>query len=391
MKIKELKILEKRRNPDHPAQQKKFAYNELQKYADRDDIFISFTVIDKIGINPQSKYDTPLGIYTYPLKEIFPKLTDKKASSVPFAGEHPNIWVVKSNGKMLDLDNFSGSDLDKAKDSVVNFMKKVFQTQQKQGYRDVPDKSKQNQIITGLINNAIADARVPAAPGQFWNLSRKLAEWSVDNFGDMNKAAGKAPVQWNMIMRKVFGYDGVIDRDNGIIHPSEPLQAVFFSKSAFEVVEKIRNIDDWKNDPVVDAIKKYPDDIEDYPNPPEELQLIAVSKKSKSIQYIENPTEKVQKVAVQDDVTNIGFIENPSENIQLMAIKEDEFLIQYIKDPTEKVQIAAVKENPRVIRKIANPVEAAQLVAVKADPELVYYFPATRKVKEYAQSLMKDK
>ena len=29
-------------------------------------LFVSFTTVDKLGINPQSHYDTPLGIYSYP-------------------------------------------------------------------------------------------------------------------------------------------------------------------------------------------------------------------------------------------------------------------------------------------------------------------------------------
>ena len=49
------------------------AWDVLAKYVNDPDVYISFTDIDKIGINPRSVYETPLGIYTYPLKEFYEK------------------------------------------------------------------------------------------------------------------------------------------------------------------------------------------------------------------------------------------------------------------------------------------------------------------------------
>ena len=49
------------------------AYDQLKQYKDDPSIYISFTEINKIGINPVSKWDTPLGIYCYPLKDTWQK------------------------------------------------------------------------------------------------------------------------------------------------------------------------------------------------------------------------------------------------------------------------------------------------------------------------------
>lgn len=46
-------------------------------------------------------------------------------------------------------------------------------------------------------------------------------------------------LKWASIL-KSLGYDGVID-ENGIIYSDEHVQAVFFKKSAFKVIDKIRN------------------------------------------------------------------------------------------------------------------------------------------------------
>ena len=55
-----------------------------EKYSKVEDIekyYISFVAIDKIGINPQTTYNTPMGVYTYPLEYVLVE------ESVPFRGD----------------------------------------------------------------------------------------------------------------------------------------------------------------------------------------------------------------------------------------------------------------------------------------------------------------
>jgi len=85
MKTFEMYISERRRNPDQNPRIS--AYDALLKYKDDSDMYISFTSKRKIGINPASDYNTPLSIYTYPLKEIWKGFDHKhKRIVVPFAG-----------------------------------------------------------------------------------------------------------------------------------------------------------------------------------------------------------------------------------------------------------------------------------------------------------------
>lgn len=69
MKLSELVILEARRNPETNI--KVSAYDQLKKYKDDHNVYISFRNIDKLGVNPsyKSKDSTPNGIYFYPLKD----------------------------------------------------------------------------------------------------------------------------------------------------------------------------------------------------------------------------------------------------------------------------------------------------------------------------------
>lgn len=83
-------LLEKRAFP------KQYVVDQLEKYKDDPDVYISFTRDlsgPKLGLNPRSKYSTPLGIYAYPLKIMWD--TIKGYSEIPFAAEHPNLYVFK--------------------------------------------------------------------------------------------------------------------------------------------------------------------------------------------------------------------------------------------------------------------------------------------------------
>jgi hypothetical protein len=82
------------------------AHDVLAKYANDPNVFISYInaissdgkLIPKIGINPKSHYNTPLGVYTYPLKPFWIDLQEN-LTNVPFGGRNPYIAVIRVNNK----------------------------------------------------------------------------------------------------------------------------------------------------------------------------------------------------------------------------------------------------------------------------------------------------
>jgi len=105
------------------------AWDYLEKYENDTDVYISFTEIDKIGINPKSKYNTPIGIYCYPLREFIKKyvdpyysynpmnVPDKYKKSIgafaPFAGQSSYVNFIKCKDKsdfINDMYKDYGSD-----------------------------------------------------------------------------------------------------------------------------------------------------------------------------------------------------------------------------------------------------------------------------------------
>lgn len=332
-------LIEKRRNPEQNP--KISAYEALSKYKDDENIYISFTNVDKVGINPKSKFNTPLAIYTYPLKEMWKNFDHVgKQIQVPFAGNNPYIWVLKqSKGKFIkDLyTDYTSADFDRdmAKlndmfaEEIGGGIAKLTRTATKIAdlyWRALVEKFGGTEFlipykdISKIIINAIKDendyddfvrsinyelekytanhnkkrirlgnssfvrllsksdpeglgfqkdifkyftdrtdtldtiidhaktfARVKNPGGIFWYITMiiasKLTEGNNIRIIDADtEIARKSIVVWNKIFRDL-GYSGFGDKSGqGIIHPSEPTQAIFLSKNSFKIVEKVANI-----------------------------------------------------------------------------------------------------------------------------------------------------
>jgi hypothetical protein len=69
---------------------------ELTKYIsnpDKPEYYMQFSYVNKLGINPSSKYNTPVGIYSYPITEY--SLRSLMAGQIPFASDRTYIIVFK--------------------------------------------------------------------------------------------------------------------------------------------------------------------------------------------------------------------------------------------------------------------------------------------------------
>ncbi len=242
-----IEIIEARRNPD--LNPKPTMREQLTPYIGRDDVFISFTddvgaashrKVDpnakdanisgaKIGINPQSSFDTPIGIYAYPLAYVL-----EKDFRVPFAGGRPFMIVFEARdmSKVMNVNAYSNADLERDLKKLGGF--------------------------AHLHNRAFSGAKDDIPAAKFWNLTRMIAreiaddeneEANYENYDDYEddddswgygkeKVVAIPSVKWNALLRGL-GYDGVIDNGNGLIHENEPTQAVFFAKTAINELKVI--------------------------------------------------------------------------------------------------------------------------------------------------------
>ena len=105
----------------------------LMQYIDDDNAFVSFTEIDKIGIRTDSKYDTPLGIYCYPIKlayEFYTRYSNKFIENLPFATDKKyfTIFKAKNFNKIITDYNYTDNkfyiDFNNLKKYIIKKIKK---------------------------------------------------------------------------------------------------------------------------------------------------------------------------------------------------------------------------------------------------------------------------
>ena len=192
-------------------------HKKLDAYKNDPWAFVTFSSIPKLGINPTNVYQTPTGIYAYPLYE---GLESNKINN--FATERPYAIVFRPNNpdKILDLGKYTEENYQKDKQILMNLL---------------PD----DVLYTESERSALFQS--PA--GYIWNLVRLLSRREELRLYSKDLPIN-GPFQWNQIMYNILGYEGVYDSMGlGIIHKNEPYQAVFFRTNVVQLVELINKTD----------------------------------------------------------------------------------------------------------------------------------------------------
>ena len=218
--------------------------------------FFTMTEINKVGINPRSGYETPLGVYCYPLtKEYYEKLLTNK---LPFAGNKPYVNVFTLNVSTFNMTSYTEADLKRdmntlkwmygIKGEIENIAAEPKYPPYPYVIDSLPEEEKKKQLILydaklkeydiaqnkynssfnsheNIFVRAIREARGGTPIAKFWNLTRLLARGSKN---------------WNYLMRKL-GYTNFSDPNTGLIHPSEPTQTVILDPTIIVPIETFYN------------------------------------------------------------------------------------------------------------------------------------------------------
>jgi hypothetical protein len=288
------------------------AYEYLSKWKDDPDVYISFTAIDKLGINPKSIYNTPVGIYTYPLQACWEEYgidIHKTLTRLPFAATQPHIWVVRVKDKQSFVNDLYTEYGSNKFDKDFKKLKKIFMDEcWKQMEHEIDYTGKTKKEVKDNAYNLLEEAYAEKLKGArssaheqnpssiFWNLSRMLAS-DLTNGNALSKAT-----KWNWLLRQC-GYSGFADKSKrGIIHNAEPLQAVFLTRQAFTVIGECLNKDYTGPSSLLKV----------HSNPSESVQLAEVKKKGWDIEYIIKrgiiPSEAVKAAAIKNDPGSIAIL-----------------------------------------------------------------------------------
>ncbi len=321
---KEEFIFDARRNP---AQNPKVGvYAKLLKHLQsaeklpdgETNLFVSFTALPKLGINPKSKYNTPLGIYAYPADFVIDTMNPgSDMSRLPFAGDQPWANIFKSTGNVIDLEFVNHLD-------YVEPLKNLF--------KNNIDKDR----IDDFVKLAPKESKVPELKdgGYLWYITWKAADMLA------KRMSTTAPIAWNFIFRKL-GVDGVLDKGFGVIHEAEPTQAVFFNPRRIQMIERTAN-------------KYAPDTVK------QKVTAGNIRKDVLShIRSIQNNTEELVKYFRGGPEHAMSFLNYINPDIRMEMFKAVNYNIiehwlEYINNITAKEVLLIAQIDPPSVRFIKN-------------------------------------
>ena len=213
MNFKEwLLLIEKTMLKDQEFRDPLLALKYIQKtHPNPENLAVTFTEIDKVGINPQTKHKTPLGIYLYPLNYVI-----ERKMNVPFVKDQPYINVCEfiRPEKILHMTS------DKSNQNLYHGKN----NQDGMELLNVFPKEQVDQAIENIEN---VDGAIRSNYSKLWLVTQILAN--------------KNPIQWNANLRKC-GIVGFIDHGTGTIHMNEKTQCVVFTTSALKLLHSINNL-----------------------------------------------------------------------------------------------------------------------------------------------------
>lgn len=264
-----------------------------------DNLFVTFVYQDKVGINPKSIYDTPIGVYTYPLDFIYDE------EDVPFRGDKkPNkIKVLKQLSNKVLSNDLSDGEYERQIKKIEN----IVEESDKYSYTF-------KKGLKEYIKRWEDAARKQTNFGSLWNITRMI---TMDFYANKNsKATGPTknnPVAWTKLLIDL-GYDIVIDYGTGTIHPSEPTQAVFLNPKSYKVV----------GEEFVDTEARY---HKTQTGSNELIKNIVKTGWSKAMiqQLLESKQYKLFKISTDDDFDALSYL------IRIYKFDEDNLFEQIVK------------------------------------------------------------
>ena len=202
----------------------------LEELAGDDDAYVTFTDIPKVGVNPNTKWNTPLGVYAYPVWFIVEEWDNlKKHGIFALDRKYANILKHTRNGKYIyDI------GYDYTKPQFTKDLKTLNEHLLKEYDFITPEKLEEAMATVKKGEGVYTDS-----PGSvMWSYIHEL---SIEVAETLKKSSPKdiATLQYKW-WSKLLGYNMIGDNSNlGIIHPNEPSQAIFMSPESYKVVDRI--------------------------------------------------------------------------------------------------------------------------------------------------------
>lgn len=211
----------------------------------------------KVGINPETAFDTPAGVYGYYLTDQTYRKWFESGRPPTFATGRPWAYVItpKSLRGVLRLTpqgeakGFGRSGLRATVERIVNRESDlVLQAMRAKGEGDQfprnvdPGQRIEAFIDTDYFQSIQRESKHDTPFAVAWNLLRHVSH-----------EAGNGARTWSRLIREHLGgakgTKAVFDNGSGTLHENEPWQAAFYDTSHLEVETVVRNPFEWQETP----------------------------------------------------------------------------------------------------------------------------------------------
>jgi 8-oxo-dGTP diphosphatase len=190
-------------------------FPKLKKYKDDPSYFVTFTTLEKVGINPKNVFSTPIGVYAYNLKDLW---KDWEAGDDFYGKDRPYVNLLKlKTDDVLDIENYRLNDID------LDILRSKYR-----GPLPFEDLINMFKEDGHSIYHSKNDGDI------LWKLSEAVATSQALEGGGNEKSF---TIKWNKLLRDM-GYKAVVDKQS-TIHLLQSSQAVFLTPAAYDVVERL--------------------------------------------------------------------------------------------------------------------------------------------------------
>ena len=230
---------------------KSYAADEIKQFISTEEpVTHAFTMTDveKVGINPKTKYNTPAGVYFYPLNQEYYEMLIK--DKLPFRSDALYSGVVKLNDSIHHLGLSSGANW-------LVFIKSGENNQTKTAARNVADKLTQmiinpttrkkfdfsDEIARDLEQGKVTLQHLVSTKGSgdgrwvgglHWDFNTDAQIFDLTAYLVQNLTGRRRTIAWNSLLREL-GFIGIYDAGNGVVHPQEPTQVVALTPQAYKL------------------------------------------------------------------------------------------------------------------------------------------------------------
>jgi hypothetical protein len=175
-------------------------------------LFVQYSNVHKLGLNPKSDFNTPLGIYSYPAMMF--TLQQFQNGRLPFAADRKfmTVFTIKPAYKDKLVVLRDDGTLDASYSSFTD--------------AKLEEMTAKHAANVDQAKRQMEHTHVKTPFGHYFNITRN--------------AANGNPGAWSQLMMK-DGIFGIVDLGSKIIHDNEPDQAVFFRSDVLDLLAVVDN------------------------------------------------------------------------------------------------------------------------------------------------------